>query len=99
MEADIIEEVARLYGYDNIPTELPETCLGGDQKKEDIYAHELKRDIRQSFLKAGFTEAINLSFIGADELDLLSIPDDDARRKLVRIKNPLREEEDHCRRD
>ena len=93
MEADIIEEVARLYGYDNIPTELPETCLGGDQKKEDIYAHELKRDIRQSFLKAGFTEAINLSFIGADELDLLSIPDDDARRKLVRIKNPLREEE------
>jgi phenylalanyl-tRNA synthetase beta chain len=93
MEEDIIEEVARLYGYDKIPAELPQTSLGGDQKKEDIYAHELRRDVRQSFLKAGFTEAINLSFIGTDELDLLSIPADDVRRKLVRIKNPLREEE------
>jgi phenylalanyl-tRNA synthetase beta chain len=93
MEADIIEEVARLYGYDKIPAELPQTSLGGDHKKEDLYSHELRRDVRQSFLKVGFTEAINLSFIGADELDLLSIPVDDVRRKLVRIKNPLREEE------
>jgi phenylalanyl-tRNA synthetase beta chain len=93
MEVDIIEEVARLYGYDKIPVVLPQTSLGGDQKKEDIYSQDLRRDVRQSFLKLGFTEAINLSFIGGDELDLLAIPADDLRRKLVRIKNPLREEE------
>jgi phenylalanyl-tRNA synthetase beta chain len=93
MEADIIEEVARLYGYDKIPAELPQTSLGGDHNKENVYAQELRRDVRQSFLKSGYTEAINLSFIGAYELDLLMIPADDERRKLVRIKNPLREEE------
>jgi phenylalanyl-tRNA synthetase beta chain len=93
MEADIIEEVARFYGYDRIPVELPEAILGGDERKDDICAVKIRREIRQSFLKTGFTEAINLSFMGAQELDLLSIPQDDPRRRLVGIMNPLREEE------
>jgi phenylalanyl-tRNA synthetase beta chain len=97
MEADIIEEVARLHGYDKIPTELPEAILGGDEKKEEVYPRELRREIRRSFLKTGFSEAINLSFMGAEDLDLLAIPAEDIRRKVVQLKNPLREEEAYMR--
>jgi len=97
MEADIIEEVARLYGYDKIPTELPKARLGVDSRKENISAREIRRDIRESLLKCGFDEAINLSFMGAHELDLLLIPSDDARRNLVQVRNPLREEESYMR--
>ncbi len=97
MEADIIEEVARLYGFDNIPTELPKASLAVDIRKENISARETRREIREAFLKSGYSEAINLSFMGTQDLDLLRIPDGDARRNLVRIKNPLREEESFMR--
>jgi phenylalanyl-tRNA synthetase beta chain len=93
METDIIEEVARLHGYEKIAAELPEAILGGDEKKEEVYPRELRRDIRQSFLKTGFNEAVNLSFMGGEDLDLLDIPAEDIRRKVVQLKNPLRDEE------
>jgi len=85
--------VARLYGYDNIPAELPKAVLAADTRKEKMSSAETRRQIRESFLKSGYSEAINLSFMGADELDLLRIPEGDPRRNLVQIKNPLREEE------
>jgi phenylalanyl-tRNA synthetase beta chain len=97
MEADIIEEVARFYGYENIPVELPEAVLGGAGQRDRICATGIRRDIRQSFLKSGYTEAINLSFMGSADLDLLGIPQDDPRRRLVKILNPLREEEAYMR--
>jgi phenylalanyl-tRNA synthetase beta chain len=97
MEADIIEEVARLYGYDKIPAELPKARLGADSRKENISSREIRRDIRESLLKCGFDEAINLSFMGAHELALLSIPGDDTRRNLVQVRNPLREEDAYMR--
>ncbi len=97
MEADVIEEVARLYGYDKIPAEIPMARLGANRQKENILAGEIRRDIKESLLKCGFTEVINLSFMGAHELDLLLIPGDDARRNLVQVRNPLREEESYIR--
>jgi phenylalanyl-tRNA synthetase beta chain len=97
MEADIIEEVARFYGYDKIPVELPEAIIGGTGQREKVYSTGVRRDIRQSFLKSGFNEAINLSFMGSQDLDMLSIPQDDARRRLVKVMNPLREEEAYMR--
>ncbi len=97
MEADIIEEVARLYGFDKIPAELPVASLAADTQKEKISAQEIKREIREAFLKSGFSEAINLSFMGTSELDFLTLPHDDARRNFVRIRNPLREEDSFMR--
>ena len=92
-EADIIEEIARHYGYDNIPSILPTAYIGGNADGETSALRRAREQIRQSLLKAGFSETINYSFMGLHELDLLAIPTGDARRNMLGIKNPLREEE------
>lgn len=98
-EIDLIEEVARLYGYDKIPSELPKAQIGFEDANEriEIYKNNVKETVRASCLKKGFNEVINYSFMGSGDLDLLRIPDDDERRKLVKILNPLRIEDSFMR--
>lgn len=81
-EIDLIEEIIRLRGYDSLP-ELPETSDFMDQGY--FYA---KREIKSILVNAGFFEAINLSFTDPAMLDLLQLPEDDYRRKTVKIMNP-----------
>lgn len=93
-EYDIIEEVARLYGYDRIKAELPKGTIGigqgsGVRSQESI----VKNNIKQSLLKSGFTEVINYSFMGFQDLDLLRINERDERREAIVIKNPLKIED------
>lgn len=103
-DADIIEEVARTCGYERIPAVLPKATLGiSDAASERLVEGEgatgkgfyerALHEVKQSLLKTGFTEVINLSFMGEQDLDLLGIAAPDRRRKCVRIKNPLRTEE------
>jgi phenylalanyl-tRNA synthetase beta chain len=90
MDADIIEEIARLYGYDKIPTEVPEAEISSsDISPARTFISTVKEMIR----KGGFNEAISYSFMNAKYLDLLRIPGDDGRRRCVSIKNPLRQED------
>lgn len=98
-EYDIIEEVARIYGYNNITSELPKATIGIKIPEDKIKNKERRviNNIRQSFLKTGFTEVINYSFMGIQDLELLKIPDKDERRNLLRILNPLRTEESFMR--
>lgn len=98
-EADIFEEVARLYGYDRIPADLPKASIGFDEPDKGIISqtNKIKDDFRIHFLKNGYTEAINFSFMGEGDLDMLMIPDNDERRKFTAIMNPLRIE-DSCMR-
>lgn len=98
-EADLVEEVARLYGYDKIPADLPKASIGFDDPENLFTVHKskIKDAIRISFLKNGFTEAVNFSFMGAEDLELLKIPDADDRRNVVRIMNPLRVEDSYMR--
>ena len=89
---DIIEEVARCYGYDNIPARVPRTLLseGTLNRRERTI-----QDIRQSIRKAGFYEVVNFSFMNSAELDILSIAEhgNEHRRRHIMLKNPLRQEE------
>ena len=96
---DIIEEVARAYGYERIPAVLPTASvgLGGQDRARKLLSEALLKEMKQSFLKSGFTEVINYSFMGEQDLDLLGFAADDERRRAVRIKNPLRAE-DACMR-
>ncbi|MFA5353836.1 MAG: phenylalanine--tRNA ligase subunit beta [Thermodesulfovibrionales bacterium] len=90
-EIDVIEEVARIYGYERIKPELPKATIGMDGRSEGRRLREMKERIRQSLLRSGFTEAVNFSFMSPLDLDRLNITDE--RRNAVEIKNPLRAED------
>ncbi len=89
-EADLVEEVARLIGYNNIPTTLPQVDLSyPEQDKSRLRRQEACRLLTS----IGFTEAINYSFTSEDNLDKLGLAPADERRKVVRLLNPLSEEQ------
>lgn len=87
--ADIAEEVARIYGYDNIPTTMMQgrVVAGGKNKKQ-----KLEDVIRDSLTASGLYEAMTYSFIDPKENDMVLIPEGDKRRNMVTISNPLGEE-------
>lgn len=87
---DIVEEVARCHGYENIPVRVPKTVLpDGILNMKERTLHEIREAIR----KSGFNEVINFSFMNSADLDMLSIPENDERRKHIGLMNPLRQEE------
>lgn len=89
---DLVEEVARLYGYDEIPETLPHGTGGGLTA-----AQSRARVLRSSLTEAGFTEANTLGFISEADLDSLGLPAEDPRRQTVRVKNPLSDAEETLR--
>ncbi len=94
--ADVAEEVARIYGYDKIPTTMMQggVSVGGKNKKQ-----QLEDVIRTSLCNAGLYETVTYSFIDPKENDMVLIPRDDVRRKMVVISNPLGEENSVMRTD
>lgn len=89
-EVDLIEEVARLYGYDNIPVTMP---VGGVDAKLPAPRQRLQKKLRQLLVTAGFSETINYSFIGAGSVAKIGIDQTDQRAVQVPILNPLSEEQ------
>lgn len=98
-DADIIEEVVRTYGYDRIPATLPKALVGLTDREDlkKVYHEKFLSELKASFLKSGYTEVINYSFMAPQDLDLLQIGEGDERRKTVFVRNPLRAE-DSCMR-
>lgn len=84
LEADLIEEVARYYGYQNIPSVLPGSKTIGTQSS--VFPAETAA--RQALLGLGYHEGVNLSF--ATERELRQFPADGV--KPVVIRNPLTED-------
>jgi phenylalanyl-tRNA synthetase beta chain len=72
IEEDLIEEVARIFGYDNIPAALP----AGELDPGIIPEGQVKlQSIQQALCAAGYTEAINYSFTSTDLLKTFSMDD------------------------
>jgi phenylalanyl-tRNA synthetase beta chain len=88
MGMDIVEEVARIHGYDAIPTQLPEAPVSVVLAEPERRAEELARDV---LVGAGFFEVVNYSFGGPDFFEPLGFPDGDVRAAPVRLQNPLSE--------
>lgn len=89
-EVDLIEEVARLYGYDNIPTTLP---CGESTQGRKTREQKLDYRLRSELATQGMTEIITYSFINPRHLDWVQIPANHELRETVKIKNPLSEEQ------
>ncbi len=94
--ADVAEEVARIYGYDRIPTAMMkgEVVAGGKSPVQ-----KLEDKIRTELCESGLYEIVTYSFIDPKENALVNISDDDARSNFVRITNPLGEENSVMRTD
>jgi phenylalanyl-tRNA synthetase beta chain len=87
---DLSEEIARVYGYDRIPTTLPTAAL---QPVAEPATWQLGERVRDEFVAAGFCEAICLPFVPPGDSDALRLAADDPRRSQRSIVNPLKEEE------
>src|SRR4051794_33832171 len=87
--ADLVEEVIRLAGYDDIPSVLPTAPPG--RGLTDVQRR--RRSVGRTLAEAGYVEAPSYPFIGPAALDALGLPDDDPRRDVIVVRNPLSEEE------
>ena len=87
---DLMEEVARLSGYDYIPTTYP-LIPAEARTPQTIINH--RRYIKTIINGFGFDEAINYSFMDKKDCDRLLLDPKDARRSLVEILNPLTEDQ------
>ncbi|MEQ8162827.1 MAG: phenylalanine--tRNA ligase subunit beta, partial [Smithellaceae bacterium] len=89
-EIDLIEDVARLYGYDRVPVTLPDVAV---TEMAAIPRLDLEERIRTVLTGNGYNEVINYSFISPQSVDYLGLTENDERRRLVHIKNPLVEDQ------
>ncbi len=90
LEEDLVEEVARLYGYDKIPATLPRGELLDSRERPENRAQDL---VKQMLTSAGFHEVINYSFINPTHLKRLALPEGDCRLRAIPLQNPLSEEQ------
>jgi len=87
---DLMEEIARLSGYNDIPTTFPPISAGTKLPSRDL---DIRNNILRIMTGFGFTEAINYSFMNELSCDKLRLPADDYRRRVVKIFNPLTEDQ------
>jgi phenylalanyl-tRNA synthetase beta chain len=89
-EIDLVEEIARVHGYDRVPATLPAVSViaGVADGRGAVEAR-----LREIMTGAGYQEVINYSFVSPDAVDQLGLPETDERRLHVRIRNPLTEEQ------
>ncbi|WP_435198821.1 phenylalanine--tRNA ligase subunit beta [Janibacter sp. GS2] len=85
---DLVEEVARVRGYDAIPSVVPRASAGRGLSREQ----RSRRVIARALAGTGLVEVLSYPFTREDRHDELGYAPDDARRETVRLANPLQEE-------
>lgn len=89
---DLVEEVARLHGLDRFPDTVPTFTGGGWSREQRKIAV-----IRRTLAGCGLHQALSLSFSNPDDLEDFGYPRDHPARQVVRVRNPLRDEESALR--
>lgn len=87
--ADLAEEVARFYGYDNIPTTLPKGEATTGKLSFKLRIEEVARSVAEY---CGFSQGMNYSFESPKVFDKLLLPADAPERRAISIMNPLGED-------
>lgn len=93
-EIDLIEEIARLNGYNKIKSELPK-C--GIVEAEQPPLSQLNRKVKNILAGFGFQEIITYSFINRGYLDGLQVEDNDRLKNCIPVINPISQEMDVLR--
>lgn len=89
IKEDIAEEVARIYGYNNIEG----TIFKVQTEREPKYKKEiLDEKVIEVMTASGLNQSISYSFISPKAFDKISLPEDSDLRLVVTIKNPLGED-------
>ncbi|WP_432530243.1 phenylalanine--tRNA ligase subunit beta [Kineococcus auxinigenes] len=86
---DLVEEVARLRGYDTIPSVLPAAPAG----RGLTAAQRARRSVARALVDDGFVEVLSYPFVAAAVHDAQGLPADDPRRLALRLANPLSEQQ------
>ncbi|MFB7504112.1 phenylalanine--tRNA ligase subunit beta [Streptomyces broussonetiae] len=86
---DLAEEVIRLEGYENLPSTLPKPPSG----RGLTHRQRLHRRVGRALAGAGYVEAPNYPFVGEQVFDQLGLASDDPARRVVKLVNPLNDEE------
>ncbi len=87
--ADLAEEVARFFGYDNIPTTLPSGAATAGKMPFNMRIRAVAEDIAEF---CGFSQGMMYSFESPKVFDKLLLPEDSPLRNAVKISNPLGED-------
>lgn len=87
LEVDLIEEVARLHGFDNIPSTLPK-----DASRGGLNAYQKYKNRINTLMARYLNEVINYSFTSSTVFQQIQLPEDSPLRRTVIIANPLSEE-------
>ncbi|EDS76175.1 phenylalanyl-tRNA synthetase, beta subunit [Clostridium botulinum C str. Eklund] len=89
IKEDVAEEIARIYGYNNVKTTIPsvETLRGGKSTKQ-----LLQDKIVDTLIASGLNQSIAYSFVSPKVFDKILVPEDSELRKVVTIRNPLGED-------
>ncbi len=86
---DLVEEVARVVGYDTVPSVVPAAPPGRGLTQDQL----LRRRIGRALAGIGLVEVSTHPFVGAADWDALGLAESDLRRRAVEIANPLSDEE------
>lgn len=88
IEEDIVEEIARLYGYDELPVTIPK----GNNEAAQSYSRSIRDIVRNALCSMGLNEIQTYSFVSPKSVDNVRIDEDSWERGFVRILNPLGED-------
>ncbi len=89
-EIDLIEEVARMNGFDRIPETMPIARVASDRPTRH---QQLEKTVRDILVNHGMNEIINFSFTAPDAAGKLLLGQDDPRRTTIKLANPLVDEQ------
>lgn len=89
LEADLIEEVGRLYGFHNI---VGKPLVGGLTRGTKPYTKTIEGKVKSLFMGLGFNEVMTYSFISPKAYDKISLPKESKARDVIKLINPLGED-------
>lgn len=89
LDVDVAEEIARIYGYNNIePRMIEGQTLEGGRNREQL----IEDKVKDVLVGSGLYEIMTYSFISPNDLDKINVPSGNSLRRFIKILNPIGEE-------